>query len=191
MPASLGYAASAPDAALAPIRFDRREPGQGEVLIEIAYCGVCHSDLHQARGEWGNTLYPCVPGHEIIGTVTAVGDGVSKFKTGDKVGVGCMVDSCGHCTSCDDGLEQYVRRCVDCDDIGFFPLNRAMRLRLAKTAGEGLRHDLVDNVGKSSNVLLSNLSHIESDISERLNIIAYSFAQEQGPTGMNRQTNAN
>ena len=107
MPASLGYAASAPDAALAPIRFDRREPGVGEVLIEIEYCGVCHSDLHQARGEWGNTLYPCVPGHEIIGTVTGCGEGVSKFKAGDKVGVGCMVDSCGQCTSCDDGLEQY------------------------------------------------------------------------------------
>lgn len=107
MPASLGYAALAADAALAPIRFDRREPGPGEVLIEIAYCGVCHSDLHQARGEWGNTLYPCVPGHEIIGTVTACGVKVSKFKTGDRVGVGCMVDSCGTCPSCHEGLEQY------------------------------------------------------------------------------------
>ncbi len=107
MPASLGYAAAAPDAALAPIRFDRREPGPDEVLIEIEYCGVCHSDLHQARGEWGNTRYPCVPGHEIIGTVTACGAGVSKFKAGDRVAVGCMVDSCGACESCHDGLEQY------------------------------------------------------------------------------------
>ena len=107
MPASLGYAASAPDAALAPIRFDRREPGKGEVLIEIEYCGVCHSDIHQARGEWGNTLYPCVPGHEIIGTVTACGPDVIKFSAGDRVGVGCMVDSCGTCESCHDGLEQY------------------------------------------------------------------------------------
>mgnify|MGYP003385025846 FL=1 len=81
----------------------------------------------------------------------------------------------------DDGLEQYVRRCVDSDDITFFPLNRAMRLRLAKTAGEGLRHDLVDNVGKTSGALLSNLSQMESDISESLNMIAYSFAQDEAP----------
>jgi uncharacterized zinc-type alcohol dehydrogenase-like protein len=85
----------------------RREPGAHDVQIDIAYCGVCHSDLHQVRGEWGGTLYPCVPGHEIVGHVTAVGGDVTKFKVGDTVGVGCMVDSCQHCASCDEGLEQY------------------------------------------------------------------------------------
>ena len=86
---------------------ERRAPGAHDVAIDIAYCGVCHSDLHQARGEWAGTLYPCVPGHEIVGTVSAVGSAVSAFKVGDTVGVGCMVDSCQHCSSCEEGLEQY------------------------------------------------------------------------------------
>ena len=75
--------------------------------IEILYSGVCHSDIHQARNEWHNTRYPCVPGHEIVGRVSAVGTEVTKFKSGDVVGVGCMVDSCRQCDSCDEGLEQY------------------------------------------------------------------------------------
>jgi uncharacterized zinc-type alcohol dehydrogenase-like protein len=89
------------------MRFERREPGPKDVQIEIAFCGVCHSDLHTARGEWGNSVYPVIPGHEIVGRVTAVGAEVSKFKTGDLAGVGCMVDSCQHCASCREGLEQY------------------------------------------------------------------------------------
>jgi len=101
------YAAQAPDAALAPWTIERRAPRANDVSIRIDYCGVCHSDIHTARNEWGGALYPCVPGHEIIGTVTAVGDAVSKFKPGDRVGVGCMVDSCQSCPSCDEGLEQY------------------------------------------------------------------------------------
>ncbi|WP_417487458.1 NAD(P)-dependent alcohol dehydrogenase [Maricaulis sp.] len=107
MPQSLGYAAQSADADLAPFSFDRREPGPDEVLIEITHCGVCHSDLHQARNDWKNTAYPCVPGHEIIGTVAAVGASVTRFKAGDTVGVGCLVDSCGTCAHCDEGLEQY------------------------------------------------------------------------------------
>jgi len=110
MPHSLGYAAQAADSELALIKFDRREPGPDEVLIEIEFCGVCHSDLHQARNDWRSTLYPCVPGHEIVGRVTKTGDKVTKFKTGDRAGVGCIVDSCGHCGSCDDGLEQYCEK---------------------------------------------------------------------------------
>jgi len=86
---------------------ERRQPGDTDVAIAIAYCGVCHSDLHTVRGEWGGTLFPCVPGHEIVGRVTAVGSRVTKFAVGDLVGVGCMVDSCQHCPSCADGLEQY------------------------------------------------------------------------------------
>jgi len=91
----------------APHTVDRRAPGPRDVAIEILYCGVCHSDLHTARGEWPGTQYPCVPGHEIIGKVMAVGKEVSRFKPGQVVGVGCMVDSCRTCAQCHDGLEQY------------------------------------------------------------------------------------
>jgi len=101
------FGALAADKPLEPMTIERRPPGPHDVQIDIAYCGVCHSDLHQARSEWSNTLYPCVPGHEIVGHVTAVGDAVAKFKVGDTVGVGCMVGSCKHCPSCDEGLEQY------------------------------------------------------------------------------------
>jgi len=101
------YGALAADKPLAPLDIARRQPGPHDVQIEIAYCGVCHSDLHTVRAEWEGTLYPCVPGHEIVGRVTAVGAEVGKFKVGDVVGVGCMVDSCKHCEACDDGLEQY------------------------------------------------------------------------------------
>jgi uncharacterized zinc-type alcohol dehydrogenase-like protein len=104
---AFGYAAQDATTPLSPFRFERREPRESDVQIEILYCGVCHSDLHTARAEWGGTLYPCVPGHEIVGRVTRVGPGVQKFKEGDLVGVGCMVDSCRTCRSCREGLEQY------------------------------------------------------------------------------------
>ncbi|EXS70192.1 NAD(P)-dependent alcohol dehydrogenase [Sphingobium sp. Ant17] len=104
------YGAYAADKPLEPIAIERRPVGAHDVAIAIAYCGVCHSDLHQVRGEWNGTLYPCVPGHEIVGHVTAVGDQVSKFSVGDVVGVGCMVDSCQSCASCDEGLEQYCEK---------------------------------------------------------------------------------
>jgi alcohol dehydrogenase (NADP+) len=101
------YGAYAGDRPLKSIEIERRQSGPNDVQIEIAYCGVCHSDLHQVRSEWGGTIYPCVPGHEIVGHVSAVGSEVTKFKVGDTVGVGCMVDSCQRCISCDDGEEQY------------------------------------------------------------------------------------
>jgi alcohol dehydrogenase (NADP+) len=101
------YAAQSATTPFAPHTVDRRAPGPDDVAIEILYCGVCHSDLHTARGEWPGTQYPCVPGHEIIGKVMAVGAKVTRFKTGQVVGVGCMVDSCRTCASCKDGLEQY------------------------------------------------------------------------------------
>jgi uncharacterized zinc-type alcohol dehydrogenase-like protein len=104
---AIGYAASGPLAPLAPFSFTRRSPGPQDVEIEILYCGVCHSDLHQVRNDWGNTIYPCLPGHEIIGRVARAGDEVTKFSVGDLVGVGCLVDSCRECASCRDGLEQY------------------------------------------------------------------------------------
>lgn len=101
------YAAQSATTALAPFELHRRDPGPDDVQIEILYCGVCHSDLHTARNEWHNTLYPSVPGHEIVGRVVAVGPQVQNFKVGDLAGVGCMVDSCGHCPSCRESEEQY------------------------------------------------------------------------------------
>ena len=103
----IGYGTSSAEIPLAPFRFERRDPGPTDVEIEIVYCGVCHSDLHQARNEWQNTVYPCVPGHEIVGRVTRVGADVTDFKAGDLAGVGCMVDSCRECASCREGLENY------------------------------------------------------------------------------------
>jgi len=102
-----GYATQGPTSDLEPFSFERREPGPQDVLIEIQYCGVCHSDIHQARNEWGNSIYPMVPGHEIVGRVARVGSSVTKFKEGDLAGVGCFVDSCRVCNNCKDGEEQY------------------------------------------------------------------------------------
>ena len=101
------YAAPAADSPLAPWSFERRDPGPKDVQMDILYCGVCHSDIHQVRNEWGNSVYPMVPGHEIVGRVTKVGNKVSRFRTGDLVGVGCLVDSCRTCDNCREGLEQY------------------------------------------------------------------------------------
>lgn len=102
-----GYAAQNAKSDLAPWNFERREVGPHDVQFDILYCGVCHSDLHQVRDEWGFSVFPMVPGHEIVGRVTKVGNHVEKYKTGDLVGVGCMVDSCRTCDSCKDGQEQY------------------------------------------------------------------------------------
>lgn len=103
------YAAQAPDASLVRFPIERRQVGPRDVQLEILYCGVCHSDLHVVRNEWMNTVYPVVPGHEIMGRVIAVGDQVTKFRSGDSAGVGVMVDSCRECSNCRKGLEQYCR----------------------------------------------------------------------------------
>ncbi len=102
-----GYAARDAHSPLAPFQFERRDPGLNDVRIDILYSGICHSDLHQARNDWSNSVYPMVPGHEIVGRVVQVGAGVKKFKVGDLAGVGCMVDSCRHCPACEEHLEQY------------------------------------------------------------------------------------
>ena len=102
-----GYGASDATSALAPVRFERPALRAGEVTIEITHCGVCHSDVHQCHDDWGNTVWPCVPGHEIVGRVTEVGEGVTAFAEGDVVGVGCMVNSCQTCEACQAGEEQY------------------------------------------------------------------------------------
>ncbi|HSC75523.1 MAG TPA: NAD(P)-dependent alcohol dehydrogenase [Pseudomonadales bacterium] len=103
----LGYAARSATESLAPFRFERRDPRSDDVVIDILYCGVCHSDLHQARNDWHNSIYPMVPGHEIIGRVVSAGAAVKRFSVGDCVGVGCMVDSCQQCSACAQGVEQY------------------------------------------------------------------------------------
>ena len=112
-----GYAAKSPKDELVPFRFDRREPRANDVVIEALFCGVCHSDLHTARNDWGGTQYPVVPGHEIVGRVANVGAAVTAFKTGVPVGVGCMVDSCQHCAACNKGFEQY------CEEVATFTYN--------------------------------------------------------------------
>ena len=106
------YGAFAGDKPLEPMQITRRAPGPHDVQIDIAFCGVCHSDLHQVRAEWAGTQFPCVPGHEIVGRVSAVGAQVSGFKPGDLVGVGCIVDSCKHCEDCESGLENYCDNMV-------------------------------------------------------------------------------
>lgn len=106
---TLAYAAQSPDVPMAPWTFERRALRDNDVAIDIKFCGVCHSDLHQARNDWGFSSYPVVPGHEIVGLVTAVGPGVTRFKEGDRVAVGCMVDSCLACDQCDKGSEQLCR----------------------------------------------------------------------------------
>lgn len=107
MPTVAAYGTQGPTESLGPMNIDRRDPGPADIDIEVLYCGVCHSDLHIARNDWGHTRYPLVPGHEIVGRVVRVGSDVSKYKPGDKVAIGCMVDSCRTCSSCEDGLEQY------------------------------------------------------------------------------------
>jgi uncharacterized zinc-type alcohol dehydrogenase-like protein len=106
---SRGYAAQGPTSPLAPFTFERREVRAQDVAIEILYCGVCHSDIHQIRNDWGNSIYPMVPGHEIVGRVTRVGAEVTRLRVGDLAGVGVLVDSCRSCPSCKDGLEQFCQ----------------------------------------------------------------------------------
>jgi uncharacterized zinc-type alcohol dehydrogenase-like protein len=105
-----GYATHGPTSKLEPYNFWRRDVGPNDVLIGILYCGICHSDIHQARGEWGNESYPMVPGHEIVGHITQVGSKVVRFKAGELAGVGCFVDSCRACSSCKEGLEQFCEK---------------------------------------------------------------------------------
>ncbi len=107
MPVTKAYGAESATTPIVSLTIERRDPKPDDVAIEILYCGVCHSDLHTARNEWGGTIYPCVPGHEIVGRVTAVGTNVKNFQVGDLAGVGCLVDSCRECDNCKEGLEQY------------------------------------------------------------------------------------
>jgi uncharacterized zinc-type alcohol dehydrogenase-like protein len=130
------YAAKDPKSPLAPFEIDRRPVGQHDVAIQIEFCGICHSDIHQARDEWGGSIFPMVPGHEIVGRVTKVGSGVTRFKAGDRVGVGCMVDSCRTCPSCRKDLEQF------CEKVAAFTYNGTEMDRKTPTYG-GYSTDVV------------------------------------------------
>lgn len=132
------YAAQSATTPLAPARIERREPGPTDVRIEIAFCGVCHSDLHTVRSEWAGTVYPVVPGHEIAGRVTDVGAKVKGFKPGDLAGVGCLVDSCRTCGACTEGLEQY------CEVDAVFTYNSPDRHTGTITYGGYSSHIVVD-----------------------------------------------
>ena len=151
-PAS-AYAAQSAETPFAPFSFDRRDPGPRDVAIDILFCGVCHSDLHTARGEWSGTLYPCVPGHEIVGRVRAVGEEVTGFAAGEMVGVGCMVDSCRACASCSDGEEQY---CTGSGFVGTY--NGADTVMGGHTFGGYSDHIVVDQD------FVLRVGHAEKDI---------------------------
>jgi alcohol dehydrogenase (NADP+) len=131
-----GIAAHSATAPLAPWTFERRAPGALDVHIEILFCGICHSDLHTVRGEWGPISYPQVPGHEIVGRVVSTGAEVTKFKAGDMVGVGCMVDSCRHCASCAQGLEQYC-------DVGMTGTYGGVEKETGRSTQGGYSSDIV------------------------------------------------
>ncbi|HYX38401.1 MAG TPA: NAD(P)-dependent alcohol dehydrogenase [Oligoflexus sp.] len=116
-----GYAALSVKAPLTPFAFERRDPKDYDVVIDIKYCGICHSDIHMARNEWGSSMFPMVPGHEIAGVVSAVGSRVSRYKVGDQVGVGCFVDSCRECANCKRDLDQY---CLEGNTLTYSSLER-------------------------------------------------------------------
>ncbi|MBX3561635.1 MAG: NAD(P)-dependent alcohol dehydrogenase [Sphingomonas sp.] len=152
MPAAKAYAAPSADAPLAPFAFERRELRPNDVAIDILYCGVCHSDLHQVRSEWDGTVYPCVPGHEIVGRVRAVGPEVTKFKAGDLAAVGCLVDSCLACPSCAEGLEQYC-------EVGFVPTYNGTD----KVTGENTLGGYSDSIVVREEFVLA-IRHDEADL---------------------------
>lgn len=138
MVATKGYAAYDAQSPLAPYNFDRRDLRPNDVHIEILFCGVCHSDIHTVRSEWGPAVYPCVPGHEIVGRVVAVGNAVKSFKAGDLAGVGCLVDSCRECDNCKDGLQQF------CANGATFTYNAPDRVDKTNTLGGYSNHIVTD-----------------------------------------------
>jgi uncharacterized zinc-type alcohol dehydrogenase-like protein len=138
MPATNAYAAHSASSPLAPFSFERREPKPTDVQIDIAFCGVCHSDLHTVRDEWGGTTFPCVPGHEIVGRVTKVGSDVKKFREGDLAAVGCMVDADHTCANCRDDLEQF------CESGATFTYNSADKHTGGVTYGGYSKRIVVD-----------------------------------------------
>jgi alcohol dehydrogenase (NADP+) len=216
----LGYAAQSASDALAPFHFERREARPDDVLIDIQFCGVCHSDLHTARNDWRNTVYPVVPGHEIVGRVLAVGAEVTQFKPGDPVAVGCMVDSCRHCDACESGHEQYCKEFptltyngVDRHDHmptqgGYSErilVSEAFVLRLPQdldlagaapllcagiTTWSPLRHWQVDEHSKVAVVGLGGLGHMALKLAKALGAEVALFTRSPGKTDDARRLGA-
>lgn len=137
MPTVKAYAATQADLPLGPFDLQRRDLGPKDVQVEILFCGVCHSDIHTARNEWGGTIYPIVPGHEIVGKVAAVGSEVTQYQVGDTVGVGVFVDSCGHCANCAEHLEQY------CENGHSQTYNSLLQDKVTRTQGGYSTHIVV------------------------------------------------
>lgn len=133
-----GYATHDTHARFVPFDFERRDVGPNDILIDIEYCGICHSDIHQAKSEWGSAMYPMVPGHEIVGKVTRVGSSVTKFSVGDTAGIGCMVDSCRVCVNCEAGHEQF------CTVGGAFTYNSTEMDKVTPTYGGYSKHYVID-----------------------------------------------
>ena len=155
MSATRGYAAKKAKALLEPFSFERRAVGPNDVLVEILFCGICHSDIHQAREEWGPAIFPMVPGHEIVGRVTKVGAGVKKFRVGELAGVGCFVDSCRKCVNCRDGFEQM------CDRSTSYTYNSTEQDGKTPTFGGYSSHIVVDEkyvLSVSSKLPLANVA---------------------------------
>ncbi len=151
MTKAIGYAAQHSFSRLKPLVFERDEPRDGEVEIEILYCGVCHSDIHQAKNDWSNTVYPCMPGHEIVGRVARLGAGARRHAVGDMVGVGCMVDSCRRCEPCGAGEQNY------CEGPNSFLATYNGPMVPAKMAPDGTNHYGRDNTfgGYSSSIVVA------------------------------------
>ena len=148
---ALGYAAKHSFSRLKPLAFEREEAGAHEIEIDVLFCGVCHSDIHQVKNEWSNTVYPCVPGHEIVGRVTKVGAHVTRHKVGDMVGVGCMIESCRHCEPCEAGDQNY------CEGPNSWLATYNGPMIPAKLAQDGKNHYGRDNTyGGYSNVVVVN-----------------------------------
>ena len=146
---AIGYATNHSFTSLKPLEFEREDAKPNEVVIDVLFCGVCHSDIHQAKNEWGNTVYPCMPGHEVVGRVSAVGSSVSRHQVGDLVGVGCMIDSCRHCEPCQSGDENY------CEGPNSWLATYNGPMVPAKKSPDGTNHYGRDNTfGGYSNVVV-------------------------------------
>jgi alcohol dehydrogenase (NADP+) len=148
---AVGYAAKHSFSHLKPFEFEREAAGEREVEIRVLYCGICHSDIHQVRNEWHNTVYPCMPGHEVVGRVTRIGNGVTRHKVGDLVGVGCMIDSCGQCEPCKNGNENYCE-----SPNSFLGTYNGPMIPAEKARGNANIYGRDNTFGGYSNVLVVN-----------------------------------